>query len=50
MCLSVSTLTAEPFDVRTQNLIETLTMTISRMRLKVKVARLKNVIFGVSDG
>ncbi len=42
--LSVSALTAEPFDELTQNLVEALTLIISLMRSKVKVAMLKRVI------
>ncbi len=37
VCSSVSALTDEPFDIRTQNLVERLTLTISRMSLTVKV-------------
>ncbi len=37
MCVSVSTLTAEPFDIQTQYLVEALTLIISRMSSKVKV-------------
>ncbi len=37
VCLSVSALTAEPFDIQTRNLVEALTLQISRMSLKVKV-------------
>ncbi len=36
VCLYVSALTAEPFDVETQNLVEALTLIMSRMSLKVK--------------
>ena len=51
-CVCVSALPAEPFDIRTQNSVEGLTLIISRMSLKVevKVASLKNMIFGFSDG
>ena len=54
VCLSVSTLLTEPFDVRTQNLVGGLTMTISwtssmvkviGQRSKVKVVIFKIVIF-----
>ncbi len=34
--VSVSALLAEPFHIRTRNLVDGLTLTISRMRLKVK--------------
>ncbi len=37
MCLSVSTLMAEQFDMQTQNSVRALTLIMSRMRLKVKV-------------
>ncbi len=37
VCLSFSSLTPEPFDVRTQNLVEGLTLTISQMSSMVKV-------------
>ncbi len=37
VCLSVSTLTAEPFGVRSQNLAQGLTLIISRTSSKVKV-------------
>ncbi len=37
VCASVSSLTAEPFDVRTRNLVQALTLTISWMSSKVKV-------------
>ncbi len=37
VCLSVSALTAEPFDIQTQNLVEALTLIIFRMSSKVKV-------------
>ncbi len=37
VCLSVAALTAEPFDVKTHNLVDALTLIISRMSLKVKV-------------
>ncbi len=37
VCLLVSALTAEPFDIRTQNLVEALTLIISRMSFEVKV-------------
>ena len=35
--MSVSALTAEPFDIQTRNLVEALTLIISRISLKVKV-------------
>ncbi len=37
VCVSVSALTAEPFDIQTRNLVEALTLIISRKSLKVKV-------------
>ncbi len=37
VCLTVSALMAEPFDVQTQSLVEALTLIISRMNSKVKV-------------
>ena len=37
VCLLVSALPAEPFNMRTQNLQELLTLTTTRMSLKVKV-------------
>ncbi len=49
MCLSFSALAAEPFDIRTLNLVEALTVAISQMSVKVKVAMLKNIISEVSD-
>ncbi len=57
VCVSVSALPAEPFDIQTQNLVEALTLTISRMSLKVKVIGQrsrspgrKNAISEVLDG
>ena len=63
MCLLVSAIPSEPFDVQTQNLVEgftltiSLTLTISRMSSKVKVIGQrsrslggKNVTFGFSYG
>ncbi len=56
VCLSFSALTAEPFDIQTQNLVEALTLN-SRMSSKVKVIGQssrspgwKNVISEVSAG
>ena len=56
VCLSVSGLTAEPFDIQTQNLVEALTLIISRISSKVKVIgqrsrspHWKNVNFGLFD-
>ncbi len=37
VCVSVNALMGELLDVRTQNLVEALTLIISRMSLKVKV-------------
>ena len=37
VCVSVNALTAEPFDIQTRNLVEALTLIISRMSSKVKV-------------
>ena len=37
VCLSVSALTAEPFDVRSRNLVQGLTLIISWMSSMVKV-------------
>ncbi len=37
VCQLVSALTAEPFDIQTRNLVEALTLIISRMSSKVKV-------------
>ncbi len=37
VCLLVSALTAEPFDIQTRNLVEALTLIISRMSSKIKV-------------
>ncbi len=37
VCLLVSALTAEPFDIQTRNLLEALTLIISQMSSKVKV-------------
>ena len=45
VCLLVSTLTAELLEVRTHNLAYGSTLMPSRMSSKVKVTRLKNLIF-----
>ncbi len=37
VCVSVSALMAEPFDIQTRNLVEALTLIISQMSLNVKV-------------
>ncbi len=57
VCLSVSALTAETFDIQTRNLVEALTLIISQMSLKVKVIGQrsrspgwKNMISEVSAG
>ncbi len=57
VCVSVSALTAERFEVRTQNLVDACTLIISRMSLKVKVIGQrsrspcwKTWIFDTSDG
>ncbi len=42
VCASVSSLTSEPFDLRTQNLVHALTMMISQMSSKVKVIGLRS--------
>ena len=51
VCLSVSTLTAEPFGVRSWNLVQVLTLIISWTSSKVKVIGqghpVKNIIFRV---
>ncbi len=45
VCLSVSALTAEPFDIQSGNLAEGLTLIISRMSSKVKVTQLKTCLY-----
>ncbi len=57
VCLSVSALTAQRFEVRTQNLVDVCTLIISRMSSKVKVigqrsrsSCWKTWIFDTSDG